>query len=87
MPLLSVILTLTCFRSWQSRAATCMVSLLSILTLMAGVGLTEAMRGTPATIFHGVPDSWRVFQICPLSFAAIVMTLPTLSPCRNGIRW
>jgi len=30
-----------------------------ILTLMARVGFTEAVRGTPATMFHGVPDLWE----------------------------
>ena len=36
------------------------MSLLSlILTLMAGVGFTEAVCGTPATMSHGVPDSWE----------------------------
>jgi len=36
------------------------MSLLSlILTLMARVDFTEAVRGTPATMFHGVPDSWE----------------------------
>ena len=50
-----------------------------ILTLMAGVGFTEAVCGTPATMFHGVPDSWE-------SVSNMSMTLLTLSPCRSGIR-
>jgi len=33
--------------------------LILILTLMARVGFTETVRGTPATMFHGVPDSWE----------------------------
>jgi len=36
------------------------MSLLTLIhTLMARVGFTEAVCGTPATMFHGVPDSWE----------------------------
>jgi len=37
-----------------------------ILTLMAGVGFTEAVRGTLATRFHGVLSSWDSVSSMPI---------------------